>query len=804
MEKWLPGRADRLRKTHWTTRSQSQSNHITPCIPPAKALKRWLMLDHGRGGESDCSSAIWHGERKVNPLLETFCQTVDDMGGREEPVCRLTPVTSLNGRRLLPHTQLNRSKFRLIQSPNPRPVRGLHSKSRSDVTDRSLSSTEMNGKPWAGPSYQDQAAAVQTQDDSTSAQQDQPQQQHPDKLSLDSFWSEVETIRSQGSGYTDLDTDRARRDSRQSEEGEQEKVWLQDAGLSTLIRQQKPRPDQDREADSEEQDVDQAILLSTLTRTQAAAVQRRLDSYTLSLRKRNKAAPRDVREIFGASSSIAQTPVPESEAVEAISEDGMEIILKAPLQEDQHHRGVPKEEIFITDVAYCEQAAVSLKQAKMQQIRNNSRKRKEDGTLPRVICPQSRLGVTRTQDLSNQDMKKVRQLSLIDMTALCDLLEVDMKRHKTPKRKTPESPLFGVPLTTLLENDQKVKPTATTPFILQALLSFLEKRVDSEGILRVPGSQSRIKKLQQDLEQKFYSGGFSWDEVSPNDAAALLKKFIRELPSPLLTAEHLNIFSAVRDIPELKQKLHVLNLLILLLPDSNRNTLKNLLEFLSKVVSRERRNRMNLWAVSTIMAPNLFLHKAVPSRLSDEASGVEKGQAEKAADIMRLLIRYQDLLWMIPNFLMSQVRKLNENSNRRYQFYDRRFKNLLRKIHQDSKDKPDRNSTELCRTVKIQVTDLMTSTMEVQVNVNFRTSDLLAQFHRHLHSSENVKDLLKRNGSVNGSVTYPNCGLYEVGGNIGEHCLDPETHLLDLYNTNPGGDWVIKLKPLATSRGRSL
>lgn len=161
--------------------------------------------------------------------------------------------------------------------------------------------------------------------------------------------------------------------------------------------------------------------------------------------------------------------------------------------------------------------------------------------------------------------------------------------------------------------------------------------------------------------------------------------------------------------------------------------LQALLEFLSKVVSRERKNKMNLWAVATIMAPNLFLHKAVPSRLTE---GTEKGQAEKAADVMRLLIRYQDLLWtvgiidrrslntvkwlrdkflllerafyqiqcpagswcfslQIPNFLMSQVRKLNENSNRRYQFYDRRIKNLLRKIHTDSREKPDKNSSEV-------------------------------------------------------------------------------------------------------------
>ncbi|CAB1314544.1 unnamed protein product [Coregonus sp. 'balchen'] len=646
---------------------------------------------------------------------------------------------------------------------------------------RSPSPSEMNGKPWARPSYQDQAAAEHTQDKCTASHQE-PQQQHPDKLCLDSFWSEVETIRSQDSGYIDLDTDSARRDSRHSEEGEQEEQWLQDAGLSTLIRQQQQRPDRDREQDRKDQDVDQAILLSTLTRTQAAAVQRRLDSYTLSLRKRNKPPPRDVRDVFSVSpSSIAQTPLPESQdpepiepsaSISSIPEDSMDTINKTLLQElsleqQQQHGGAPKEDIFITDVAYCEQAAILLKQAMLPQIQNNDRKRKEDGTLPRMICPQCRLGVTRIQDLSNQDMKKVRQLALIDMTALCDLLELDVKRHKTCKRKILESTLFGVPLATLLENDQKVKPTATTPLILQALLSFLEKRgVDSEGILRVPGSQSRIKKLQQDLEQNFYSGGFSWEEVSPNDAAALVKKFIRELPSPLLTTEHLNTFSAA------------------------------LLEFLSKVVSRERRNRMNLWAVSTIMAPNLFLHKAMPSRLTDGGPGVEKGQAEKAADIMRLLIRYQDLLWTIPNFVMSQVRKLNENRNRRYQFYDRRIKNLLRKIHQDSKDKPDKNS-EPCRTVKIQVGDLMSSTMEVQVNINSRASDLLAQFHRHLCSSDNTK----RNGSVNGSGSYPDCAIYEVGGNIGEHCLDPETHLLDLCNTNPSGEWVIKLKPLVTTRG---
>ncbi|GLD64125.1 rho GTPase-activating protein 40 isoform X3, partial [Lates japonicus] len=391
---------------------------------------------------------------------------------------------------------------------------------------RDPSPTEMSVEPWASP--QDQAAAEHAQH-STHALPAPDQEQHPDKLCLDSFWSEVETIR-QGSGYADLDS--TRRDSRQSEEGEQEEQWLADAGLSTLISE-------------DSGDVDNVVLLSTLTRTQAEAVQRRLDSYTLSLRKRNKPAPRDVRDIFH--SPIAQTHLPEAQHSEDLAQNSMASVAKTPLSAvtPEHQRCAPKEEFFITDVAYCEQAVIFLKQAKLPQL--NIQRRKEDGTLPRVICPKCRLGVTRIQDLSHTDMKKVRQLALIDMTALCDLLELEVKRHKTGKRKIPESSLFGVQLATLLENDQKVKPNTATPLFLQALLSFLEKKgVDSEGILRVPGSQSRIKLLQQNLEANFYSGQVSWDDVSPNDAAALLKKFIRELPAPLLTAEYLNTFSAVR------------------------------------------------------------------------------------------------------------------------------------------------------------------------------------------------------------------------------------------------------------------
>lgn len=49
--------------------------------------------------------------------------------------------------------------------------------------------------------------------------------------------------------------------------------------------------------------------------------------------------------------------------------------------------------------------------------------------------PKGRLGLTKVGDLPSQDMKKVSALALIELTALCDVLGVDLKRSKAGKLK---------------------------------------------------------------------------------------------------------------------------------------------------------------------------------------------------------------------------------------------------------------------------------------------------------------------------------------------------------------------------------
>lgn len=107
-----------------------------------------------------------------------------------------------------------------------------------------------------------------------------------DSTSMEDFWCEVESIKESSE---DGPEEATLLEFKPADEGELEAEWLQDVGLSTLI--------------SGAEEEDGQALLSTLTRTQAAAVQKRYNTYTQTLRKKNKHTVRDVRDIFGTSDS---------------------------------------------------------------------------------------------------------------------------------------------------------------------------------------------------------------------------------------------------------------------------------------------------------------------------------------------------------------------------------------------------------------------------------------------------------------------------------------------------------------------
>ncbi|XP_060229702.1 rho GTPase-activating protein 18 isoform X2 [Meriones unguiculatus] len=595
-----------------------------------------------------------------------------------------------------------------------------------------------------------------------------------DDTAMEDYWKELENIKSSNENRQEGQEAVV---VKEPDEGELEEEWLKEAGLSHLF------------GESAEDPQESMALLSTLTRTQAAAVQKRVETVSQTLRKKNKQhhIP-DVRDIF-AQQREAQEKSPDGPELQPVGTnenkcqgkdekassgpvDNTE--LSPPMRED-----TPASETAINlEVSFAEQAdnQKELSKERTQKIRGN------DASLPSFRLPKDKTGTTRIGDLAPQDMKKVCILALIELTALYDVLGIELKQQKAVKIKTKDSGLFGIPLTILLEQDQRKVPGTRIPLIFQKLISRIEEGgLETEGLLRIPGAAMRIKNLCQELEAKFYEGTFNWESVKQHDAASLLKLFLRELPQPLLSVEYLKAFQAVQSLPTRKHQLQALNLLVILLPDANRDTLKALLEFLQRVIDNKEKNRMTVVNVAMVMAPNLFMCHALGLKSSEQR---EFEMAAGTANVMHLLIKYQKLLWTIPKFIVNQVRKQNTENQKKER---KAMKKLLKKMAYDrekheKQDKTTNDADVPQGVIRVQAPHLSKVSMAIQLTEELKASDVLTRF---LSQESGVAQTLKK-----GEVF-----LYEVGGNIGERCLDDDTYMKDLYQLNPNAEWVIKSKP---------
>ncbi|XP_057556436.1 rho GTPase-activating protein 28 isoform X3 [Hippopotamus amphibius kiboko] len=658
-----------------------------------------------------------------------------------------------------------------------------------------------------------------------------------DSASMEDFWREIESIKENSLRVQEEQMPaEAKPLDGEVLEGELEAEWLQDVGLSTLI--------------SGDEEEDGKALLSTLTRTQAAAVKKRYNTYTQTMRKKNKQSVRDVRDIFGVSESppsgtcdnhphqvdrtqeekelprVIKTsgslpddaslnsttlsdgsqdeegsfavprsgPMPILETVADVpvhsngSADPGQSVQNAVTDNEYLEKNIPLEaEELSFEVSYSEMITEAPK-------RNTFKKsdfKKEDYVLPKFIIQKTRFGLTEAGDLSAEDMKKIRHLSLIELTAFFDAFRIQLKRNKTEKVKGRDSGIFGVPLTVLLENDRRKDSGVKVPLVLQKFFEKVEESgLESEGIFRLSGCTAKVKQYREELDAKFNADKFKWEKMCHREAAVMLKAFFRELPTSLFPVEYIPAFITLMERgPHIKVQFQALHLMVMALPDANRDTAQALMMFFNKVIANESKNRMSIWNISTIMAPNLFFSR------SKHSDCEELLLANTAAHIIRLMLKYQEMLWNVPSFLIAQVRRMNEATMLLKKQLPSVKKLLRRKTIERGVTSP-KTSKVLQKSpstrrmsdvpegvIRVHAPLLSKVSMAIQLNSQTKAKDILAKFQY-----ENSR------GSSEG-IKIQNQRLYEIGGNIGQHCLDPDAYILDVYHVNPQAEWVIKPQP---------
>ncbi|KIY52893.1 RhoGAP-domain-containing protein, partial [Fistulina hepatica ATCC 64428] len=185
---------------------------------------------------------------------------------------------------------------------------------------------------------------------------------------------------------------------------------------------------------------------------------------------------------------------------------------------------------------------------------------------------------------------------------------------------SPPRAVFGVPL----EESLDVTQIANLPAIVFRAIQYLESKQAEleEGIYRLSGSSAVIKSLKD----RFNAGDIDllasdeyWD---PHAIAGLLKTFLRELPSSILTRDlHLK-FLAVMDFAGPQERIRELTRLIASLPLANYSLLRALTAHLILIVQNSSVNKMTIRNVGIVFSPTLGIPAGVFSLMLGEFNRV--------------------------------------------------------------------------------------------------------------------------------------------------------------------------------------
>ncbi|KAI9839644.1 MAG: hypothetical protein M1819_002270 [Sarea resinae] len=167
---------------------------------------------------------------------------------------------------------------------------------------------------------------------------------------------------------------------------------------------------------------------------------------------------------------------------------------------------------------------------------------------------------------------------------------------------------FGAPLAEAVEYCRPVGVDVFLPAVVYRCIEYLDAKdaFREEGIFRLSGSNVVIKALKE----RFNTEGdinFLTDEhqYDVHAVASLLKLYLRELPSSVLTRElHLD-FLQVLDVEDREQKLDMYNVLVHKLPPENWEVLKVLSSFLLNIVNHSDINKMTVRNVGIVFSPTL-------------------------------------------------------------------------------------------------------------------------------------------------------------------------------------------------------
>ncbi|KAG0314437.1 hypothetical protein BGZ99_008133 [Dissophora globulifera] len=227
-----------------------------------------------------------------------------------------------------------------------------------------------------------------------------------------------------------------------------------------------------------------------------------------------------------------------------------------------------------------------------------------------------------------------------------------VKGLKTDKKKSKVEGTFGVPLEVLVERGGVDSALGAGPgriripsFVDDSISAMRNMDMSVEGVFRKNGNIRRLKELGEIIDKDPSSVNLA--EENPVQVAALLKKFLRDLPDPLLTFKLHRLFVVSQKMEDEEVRKMILHLTCCLLPKPNRDSMEAICLFLRWVASfshvdEETGSKMDLHNLATVITPNVLYSKS-KDPIKDESF--------LAIEAVMGLLEYQDEFCVVPEDL---------------------------------------------------------------------------------------------------------------------------------------------------------
>ncbi|KAF9187433.1 hypothetical protein BGZ51_001280 [Haplosporangium sp. Z 767] len=173
--------------------------------------------------------------------------------------------------------------------------------------------------------------------------------------------------------------------------------------------------------------------------------------------------------------------------------------------------------------------------------------------------------------------------------------------------------VFGVTLEQAIDQ-ARIQPGYELPAVVYRCIEYLNvhKAKLEEGIYRLNGSSAVIKSLKERFNHDGDVALLATDEYYDIHAVAgLLKLFLRDLPSSVLTRELHKDFLQVIELPSRGDRVNELTRLVACLPEANYTLLRALTAHLIEIVDNADVNKMTARNVGIVFSPTLGIPAGV-------------------------------------------------------------------------------------------------------------------------------------------------------------------------------------------------